>query len=202
MQLNIYDVKPALQRALRPLARLLHQLGITAEQITLAGLAVSLLTGALLCFKAGSTHALLLLPPALLIRMALSAVDSTLAKEFEIKSRFGAMLSELSEVISEAALYLPLALGWRFSPVLIVLFVVLAVISEMTGVLGLMVGSARRYDGPLGTSERAAAIAIVAIAVGIGVPTGVWQNILLAVMLVLLANTIYNRARMALWRGQ
>lgn len=132
----------------------------------------------------------------------MGAIDGTLAKEFEIKSRLGSVLSELGEVSSEAALYLPLALGWRFSPVLIVLVVVLAIISEMTGVLGLMVGSARRYDGPLGNSNRALVFAAVALAVGLGVPVGIWQNVLLVVILVLLVDTIYNRARMALWRGQ
>ncbi len=199
---TIYDVKPTLQRLLRPAARLLHQLGITANQVTMGSAAVSFLTGAVLCWKAGSARALLLLPPALFLRMAMGAIDGTLAKEFEIKSRLGSVLSELGEVSSEAALYLPLALGWRFSPVLIVLVVVLAIISEMTGVLGLMVGSARRYDGPLGNSNRALVFAAVALAVGLGVPVGIWQNVLLVVILVLLVDTIYNRARMALWRGQ
>jgi CDP-diacylglycerol--glycerol-3-phosphate 3-phosphatidyltransferase len=125
-----------------------------------------------------------------------------LAKEFELKSRLGALLNELGDVISDAGLYLPLALGWRFSPVLIVLVVVLAIISEMAGVLGLMVGSARRYDGPMGKSDRAFVFGLIALLIGFGVPMGIWQNVLLTAMLGLLAYTIYNRARMALWRGQ
>jgi hypothetical protein len=35
------------------------------------------------------------------------------------------------------------SLGWHFEPILIVLVVVLSLISEMTGVLGLMVGASR-----------------------------------------------------------
>lgn len=202
MPRTIYDLKPAFQNLLRPPTRLLYQLGVTANQVTVAAAALSLLVGAALCFRAGSPRALLLLPPALFIRMALNAIDGMLAKEFELKSRLGALLNELGDVISDAALYLPLALGWRFSPVLIVLVVVLAIISEMAGVLGLMVGSARRYDGPMGKSDRAFAFGLMGLLIGFGVPIGVWQNVLLAAMLGLLAYTIYNRARMALWRGQ
>jgi CDP-diacylglycerol--glycerol-3-phosphate 3-phosphatidyltransferase len=199
---TIYDLKPAFQNLLRPPTRLLYHLGVTANQVTVAAAILSLLVGAVLCFKAGSPRALLLLPPALFLRMALNAIDGMLAKEFELKSRLGALLNELGDVLSDAALYLPLALGWRFSPVLIVLVVVLAIISEMAGVLGLMVGSARRYDGPMGKSDRAFVFGLIGLLIGLGVPMGIWQNVLLAAMLGLLAYTIYNRARMSLWRGQ
>ena len=124
-----------------------------------------------------------------------------LAKEFEVKSRLGALLNELGDVFSEATLYLPLALGWRFSPVLIVLVVVLSIISEMTGVLGLMVGLARHYDGPMSNSVRAFVFGLLAFLIGFGVPVSIWQNVVLAAMPALLAYTVYNRARMALWRG-
>jgi CDP-diacylglycerol--glycerol-3-phosphate 3-phosphatidyltransferase len=40
--------------------------------------------------------------------MALNAIDGMLAKEFALKSRLGAMLNELGDVFSDAALYLPL----------------------------------------------------------------------------------------------
>lgn len=202
MQPFNYDLKPALQHLLRPLTRLLYNLGVTANQVTITAVVLSFLTGAVLCFKTGSPRALLLLPPALFLRRALNAMDGMLAKEFSLKSRLGSVLNELGDVFSDAAFYLPLALGWHFSPVLIVLVVVLAVIAEMTGVLGLMVGSGRRYDGPLGKSNRALLFGLIALAIGVGVPMGIWQNILLAAMVGLLAYTIYNRARMALWRGQ
>jgi CDP-diacylglycerol--glycerol-3-phosphate 3-phosphatidyltransferase len=197
-----YDLKPALQSVLRPPTRLLHQLGVTANQVTITAVALAVLTGAVLCFKTGSPRALLLLPPALLLRMALNTIDGMLAKEFELKSRLGALLNELGDVFCDAAFYLPLALGWHFSAVLIVLIVVLSIIAEMTGVLGLMVGAGRRYDGPLAKSERAFVFGIMGLAIGLGVPMGIWQNLVLVVMLGLLAYTIYNRAHMALWRGE
>jgi CDP-diacylglycerol--glycerol-3-phosphate 3-phosphatidyltransferase len=175
---------------LRPLSRLLYDFGVTANQVTLTALCLSLLTGIALILKASQPRILLLLVAALLLRVVLNALGSMLVKEFALKSRFGAILSELCDVFSDAALYLPLALGWHFAAWLVVPVVVLAIISEMTGVLGLMVGSGRRYDGPMGRSEQAIVFALVALAIGFGVPMG----------LILLGYTIYNRANTALRR--
>ena len=87
--------------------------------------------------------------------MALNAIDGMLAREFNQQTRLGAILNELCDVISDTALYLPLGLGWGFSPILVILVVILGIISEMAGVLGVMVGGSRRYDGPMGKSDRA-----------------------------------------------
>ena len=42
--------------------------------------------------------------------MALNALDGMLAREFNQKSRLGAVLNELGDVVSDTALYLPIAL--------------------------------------------------------------------------------------------
>ena len=53
---------------------------------------------------------LLLLPLVLFLRMALNAIDGMMAREFGQKSRLGAVLNELGDVLSDACLYLPFAL--------------------------------------------------------------------------------------------
>ncbi len=45
--------------------------------------------------------------------MALNAVDGMLAREYRQKSRLGAVLNELSDVLADAALYLPFAVAAR-----------------------------------------------------------------------------------------
>jgi CDP-diacylglycerol--glycerol-3-phosphate 3-phosphatidyltransferase len=195
MPKTINELKPAFQNLLRPFTRALFKRGITANQVTESALVMSVLAGLVLTRYAAQPRALLILPPVLLIRMALNAIDGLLAKEFGLKSRLGAILNELGDVFSDTALYLPLALGWGFSPSLVVVIVILAVISEMTGVLGLMIGSSRRYDGPMGKSDRAFVFGAMGLAVGFGVPTGDWQNIALDALLLLLLGTIWNRAR-------
>src|SRR5579875_1199796 len=155
MAKTIYNLKPAFQNLLRPVATGLYRLGVTANQVTVGAALLSLAAGAVLVLYPNRPRALLVLPPVLFLRMALNAIDGMLAREFGLKSRRGAILDELGDVISDSALYLPLALGWGFSPTLVTLSVLLAVITEMAGVLALMVGAGRRYDGPMGKSDRA-----------------------------------------------
>jgi len=108
---SIYDLKPAFQGLLRPFTRALARAGVTANAVTLAAVALSLAVGAALALTHGSRAALLLLPAALFARMALNAVDGMLAREHGQKSKLGALLNELGDVVSDTALYLPLALA-------------------------------------------------------------------------------------------
>ena len=183
MPRTIYQLKPAFQNLLRPATRALRNFGITANHVTVSAAVLSLATGCVLIANVSRASVLLVLPPVLFLRMALNAIDGMLAKEFDMKSRLGAILNELGDVISDTALYLPLALGWGFSASLTVLVVVMAVMTEMAGVLGVMIGATRHYDGPMGKSDRAFVIGAAALALGLGVPTGIWQDILLAAML-------------------
>lgn len=195
---SIYGLKPAFQNLLRPLTRALARRGVTANAVTLAAVVLSAAVGAAVALRPGERWPLLLIGPALLVRMALNAVDGMLAREHGMKSRLGAVLNELGDVVSDAALYLPLALVAAFEPALVVVFVLLAVIAEMTGVLGPTIGAGRRYDGPMGKSDRAAAIGVATLLIGLGVPAGRWPDILMAALCVLLVLTIVNRARGAL----
>ena len=112
--------------------------------------------------------------------MALNAVDGMLAREHGMKSRLGAMLNELGDVVSDTALYLPLALVPGIRPATVVAPVVLAGLAEMAGVVGVQIGASRRYDGPVGKSDRALAFGALCLALGLGAPAGRWLDVLLA----------------------
>ena len=86
----------------------------------------------------------MLIPLVLFLRMALNAIDGMLAREHHMASRLGAVLNELGDVISDTALYLPLALVPGVPAFWLVSAVVLAVISEMTGVVAVQIGAERR----------------------------------------------------------
>ena len=139
---------------------------------------------------------IIILPVVLFVRMALNAVDGMLAREFGQKSRLGAYLNELTDVIADAFLYLPFAFLPGFDPLWIGVVIVLGVISEMTGVVGVMTGASRRYDGPMGKSDRAFVFGALALWIGLGgtVPRGFAQLFPWLVAL-LLAVTIVNRVR-------
>ena len=164
----------------------------------MAAALLSVATGAAIAAWPGQKWPLLLLPGMLFLRMALNAIDGMLAREHAMKSRLGAILNELGDVVSDAALYLPLALVPGLSAPWMVVIVILAIIGEMTGVVGVQVGASRRYDGPLGKSDRAFAFGALGLLLGCGVPRGPWIVVVQIILAVLAAATIVNRARRAL----
>lgn len=196
---SIYQMKSAFQGRLRPIVVALATKGVTANQITSAAVILSLLMGFLLYWTDFSWFFLLLLPLVLFLRMALNAIDGMLAREHNMKSPKGAILNELGDVISDAALYLPFAWLTGIGPFWVVLFVVLAILTEMTGVVAVQIGASRRYDGPLGKSDRAFVMGALAFLLGIGlVRTGPWLNYFFIILVVLSAITILKRSSMAL----
>ena len=195
---SIYDIKPAFQNLLRPLTRALARNGVSANQVTLAAAVLSGGVGACIFLYPAARWPLLVLPGFLFVRMALNAVDGMLAREHNMKSRLGAVLNEIGDVVADTALYLPLALVPGFSAWLVVIIAILAIITEMTGVVAIQIGATRRYDGPMGKSDRAFAFGLLALLLGLGVPAGTWLLVVQIALIVLLALTVLNRARRAL----
>lgn len=198
---SIYQLKSSFQNLLRPLTRALASAHVTANHVTLAALALSCLVGGVIALYPDRTS-LLLLPGTLFIRMALNAIDGMLAREHDMKTRLGAVLNELGDVLSDTALYLPLALVPGFNLWLVVGLVILAVMVEMVGVMAVQIGAARNYAGPMGKSDRAFAFGLIALLLGLGVPEGTWITAALSGMLLLSLITVYNRARLALREGR
>ena len=198
---SIYDLKPAFQGRLRPLVVQLAARGVTANQVTIAALLLSIAAGALVALWPEAALPLLLLPVALFVRMALNAIDGMLAREHNQKSRLGALLNEIGDVLSDAALYLPLATAPGVPSWPVILAAILAATAELTGVLGLTIGASRRYDGPMGKSDRAVVFGALALWLGFGLPTGLWIDALLWLVVLLLLVTLWNRARRALRDG-
>jgi CDP-diacylglycerol--glycerol-3-phosphate 3-phosphatidyltransferase len=195
---SVYDLKPRFQGLLRPGVGALARAGVTANQVTVAAAVLSVAVGAVIAWLPDQRWPLLLLPLALLLRMALNAVDGMLAREHGQKSRLGALLNELGDVVSDAALYLPLARVPGASPPAVVAIVLLAALSEMTGVLGQTIGASRRYDGPAGKSDRALVFGALGLALGLGAPAGRWLAVVLWIVAAAVAATVVNRARAAL----
>jgi CDP-diacylglycerol--glycerol-3-phosphate 3-phosphatidyltransferase len=199
---TIYQLKSRFQDLLRPICKSLAAKGITANQVTLAALALSVLEGLLLWLFPGAILPLILLPVVLFVRMGLNAIDGMLAREHDQKSDLGAVLNELGDVLSDAALYLPFALLPFVSGTLVVGLVVLAVIGEMTGIIGVQIGASRRYDGPFGKSDRAALFGICGFLMALGLTAAYFYQFVFTVALLLAALTVINRARAAIKEKQ
>lgn len=193
--LSIYQLKPRFQELLRPLVQRIYALGINANQVTIAALVASLLVAGIVALWVEQPWLFALIPVWMLLRMALNAIDGMLAREFGQQSRLGAYLNELCDVVADSALYLPFALLPGVSPMAVVLVVLLALFSEYAGVLGPMVGASRRYDGPMGKSDRAFAFGVLAAGVACGWLPASWINGALLLVAALAMYTLVNRVR-------
>lgn len=197
MSLSIYQLKPRFQRLLRPLLDGLLRLRVTPNQVTLLAMLLSIAYGVALALHPASAALMIGFPFFMLLRMALNAIDGMLAKASGQTSTLGALLNEMCDQVSDVALYLPFALVAGIDPALCVSVVIAALLAEFAGVLAPLVGAPRRFDGPMGKSDRAFAFGLLAIVVASGGPAG-WMNGVLAVVLALSAATVVNRLRQAL----
>lgn len=195
---TIYDIKPAFQARLRPLADSLAAAGVTANQVTLTAAALSIAAGGMIAAYPGSRWVFWLLPLVLFVRMALNAIDGMLAREHGQASKLGMFLNEICDVVSDLALILPFALVAPFFVWGVVAFALAAFMTEFAGVLGVVAGSGRRYDGPLGKSDRAAVLGVLAIVIAAGIDLPAFVGWLFPLLAVLSLLTVVNRIRAAL----
>jgi len=201
---SIYRLKPAFQQLLQPIIAALIQRHITPNQVTLLALVLSFAGGALLVLNSLTltmTGVFLGLPIILLVRMALNALDGMLARQHQLSSPLGEILNELGDVVADIALYLPLGL-YLTDPLAfygLVGFVLLAMLTEFCGVLGKVLGVSRRYDGPMGKSDRAFVVGLLALALFFWPQaTVVYAPLGLLGLNLLLVLTCWNRLRGAL----
>ena len=205
---SIYQLKPAFQNLLRPLVQKLFNWGITANQITLLAMFISLAL-ALFLYVYYLSHPIngfiLLFPLWMLIRMAFNAIDGMLAREFNQQSNLGAFYNELCDVISDTALYLCLIAFSFIHAKLLLLVVFLSILTEYTGVMAPLIGQERRYDGPMGKSDRAFWFSLIPVIIfgfslfNTNSQLLVWLcNGILCVIAILLILTVFNRIKNSL----
>jgi len=196
---TLYDLKPRFQALLAPAVRWMAGRGVTANQVTLAAAAGSVALGLLLALPvARDPRLFLLLPPFLLLRMGLNAIDGMLARQFGQASALGGLLNEVGDVVSDTALYLPFALLPGLRPALVIAAVILAMMTEFIGVCVAVIGASRRYDGPMGKSDRALFFGALGLWIGLQQPLGPLADPIMAAVDLLLLATCVNRARRAL----
>ncbi|MDJ0948182.1 MAG: CDP-alcohol phosphatidyltransferase family protein [Alphaproteobacteria bacterium] len=196
--MSLYRLKSRFQALLRPATSALARRGVTANQVTLSAALGSVLVGGIIAANATTRWLFALIPLWFLVRMALNAIDGMLAREFNQSSSLGAYLNEISDVVSDAALYLPFALVAPFGALWVGIVIFLSALSEFVGVLGPAVGASRRYDGPMGKSDRALVFGALGLTVAIVASLPQWLAWVMPAMALLLCLTIVNRVRAGL----
>jgi len=193
--ITIYSIKPQFQKALQPFVRILARAKVTPNQVTIFTLLLSAAFGLYLCSGAASIRDFWMLPVVLLVRMGLNAIDGMLARSYRMQTALGSYLNELGDIVSDFFLYLPFAVKIPGAQPLVGAILFLSVLTEAAGILAVSVGAERRYDGPMGKSDRAFCFGILGLLLAFG-----WIEIILffaaagCVALLLLA-TVFLRIR-------
>ncbi len=196
--ISVYGLKPAFQKLLQPALRGLRKVGVSPNQITIVSVLLSIAMGYGVLQHQQHPIALLLVPIGYLFRMGLNALDGMMARQYHMQSQLGEVLNELGDVVSDIAIIFPFVIVPGISPVIIVAFGVLAILNEFAGLLGKALGKERRYDGPMGKSDRALFIALYCLVAYFWVGIEVYANALFGVAAGLVVLSTLIRLQKAL----
>ncbi|MCX6609310.1 MAG: CDP-alcohol phosphatidyltransferase family protein [Acidobacteria bacterium] len=181
---SVYALKPGFQNLLSPCVKRLASWGVTPNQVTLLACGLSVTLGFYLAF---GNRVWILLPIFLPLRMALNAIDGMLARNYDQETRIGAVLNELCDLISDAALTLPFA--YVVDPLVVGAAIFFAVLTEVAAILG---GGPRRNHGPFGKSDRAVVLGFCGAWLWLGWPAH--EAVALA-WIALCVVTVWNRGK-------
>jgi CDP-diacylglycerol--glycerol-3-phosphate 3-phosphatidyltransferase len=191
--ISIYNIKPKFQELLKPMLIFLHKQQISANQITFASIVLSVVIG--ICFWFADTNfgLYLVLPIGLFVRMALNALDGMMARTYNQQSKKGELMNELGDIVSDLFIFFPLIKHEASSLVWVVLFICLSIINEFSGLLGKVISGQRRYEGPMGKSDRAFVIGLYGLLCFFSISLGVYSVYVFVGLNILLLISTYTR---------
>ncbi|HCM33853.1 CDP-alcohol phosphatidyltransferase family protein [Chryseobacterium sp.] len=196
--ISVYKLKPKFQQLLAPVLLFLNKNAITANQITISSILLSVIIGVLFWNADISKWFFLSLPIGLLLRMALNALDGMMARRFNQTSKLGEVLNEVGDIVSDVIIFFPLLKFQPESLYLIVIFIVLSIINEFAGLMGKIVGKERRYDGPMGKSDRALMLGLYGLLIFFGVSITTISSYIFGAIILLLFISTYTRLKKSL----
>ena len=161
--ISIYKIKPKFQQLLMPLLKLLRRLGISPNSITIISILLSFVISYFFWKATDNPPYFLIVAFGLLIRMMLNALDGMMARIYNLQSKLGEVLNEVGDIVSDVAIYFPLIIFEPLRIEIAIIFILLSVINEFCGLMAKLISGERRYDGPMGKSDRAFLIGIICI---------------------------------------
>lgn len=191
--ISVYQLKPRFQQLLLPILNELHKQRISANSITIMAIVWSALIGVLLFLSTNHPIYLLFVALGLLVRMSLNALDGMMARNFNQQSKLGEVLNELGDVVSDTMIFCALFSFSYANNTLVFLFIMLSIINEFSGVLAKLISGTRRYDGPMGKSDRALLIGLWSLLYFMLPTIGYVFNTILFIAIILLLIGTYKR---------
>ena len=187
MDISIYKLKTKFQNLLMPICEKLVKLKVSPNQITITTVLLNIVFAGLIYKFNNYRFIYLTVPVFLFLRMALNALDGMIAN------------NEAGDVVSDTVFFYVFLRVIGISEIHNLLFVFLSILSEYVGVTAMMVDNKRHYEGPMGKSDRAFLISLLAIIYYfIG---NQYFDYILILAIVLLIFTIFNRVRSSVKGG-
>jgi CDP-diacylglycerol--glycerol-3-phosphate 3-phosphatidyltransferase len=158
--MGLYGIKPWFVRRLRSVEDLLVRRRVSPDVLTASAVGVSVLAGACIAIggMAGMPGLWLAVPPLVVVRLGLNALDGSVARRTRTARPFGVALNEVGDRMSDAATIG--ATSFVAGPRLALGALVCAFLASMTGVLALSITGRRDCRGPMGKADRAALVSI------------------------------------------
>ena len=161
--MGIYSIKPAFQRSLGGVERLLVRRRVHPDYLTLGALALSA-GGGLALWASNRVHLLLLLLiPVALGRTALNALDGLVARDSGLARPWGEVLNEFSDRLSDVCLFAGVSVAPGSDSRLGAAVLVLMLLSSYLGTAAKAAGGTREYGGVMGKADRMIYLSVAAL---------------------------------------
>ena len=178
--MSLYQLKSHFQDQLRPISNALVEQNVTANQVTVSAVLLSVGTAYVVAKPTVEKQRLwLLLPSSLFVRMALNAIDGMMAREHNQASTLGAVLNEVGDIVADTALLaslLPHVADQKSDASVVSLsahqqhifsLIALSISTELSGIASSAFLGNRANQGPLGKSDRAFVLGTLGAVMGI-----------------------------------
>jgi CDP-diacylglycerol---glycerol-3-phosphate 3-phosphatidyltransferase len=191
---GIYQIKPAFQRSLGGIEDWLVARQVHPNWLTYAALALSVVGGGCLYLAPDRVWLLALVPPIVVARTALNALDGLVAARAGLARPWGEVLNEFCDRLADVALLGGVALAASSDHLLGAITVVAMLLSSYLAIVAKAAGGRRQYVGPMGKADRMMVLAGAAL-LGLFLPVDKVYNFFLALVLAGLMITLVERGR-------
>ena len=167
MATGLYSAKPWFVRRLRGLEDSFVELGVSANSLSLLAVIASAVAGLAIVGGAWFDHPglWLIVAPLCIVRLALNALDGSVARRSRTDRPSGAAINEIADRASDALLIGPLA-AVASPPIVVVALVTTFLVSTM-GLVATFVTGSRDNGGPVAKADRVALVAAAALIAGL-----------------------------------
>ncbi len=104
----------------------------------------------------------------------------------------------MGDILSDLVLYIPFLYVLHMNLWTILVFSVLLILTETAGIMGLQIQASRRYDGPMGKSDRAFWLGLLGLLTVFHWPSITVTSYYIWVVNLLMLYTVWNRLSRAL----